>query len=311
MNIKEVNQICFEFLIKLQAEDPTLFFVPRMTNTNSRLDDGYFFIGNDDYMQISFWKGADWKQKLHYIGFTIKSDGKVYYELSGTDESKYDDFLRNLAKHLSKRTNRDYENPREGKYFFYLNKDAYINEEKENDTFYLQYLEDFIKKEKPIIDGYIKLHRDECDWIEFPNEDFDAKYVQPLRQKFKQSLQDAPLESFIKEGKSKEVYTTYYERSPKNRKMAIDHCRKENGGKLVCNICGFVFEDHYGEIGKDFIEVHHIKPICENKGNPKGIDPTVDLICVCSNCHRMLHKLKVAPTAENLKKEIAKVKTVK
>jgi len=50
------------------------------------------------------------------------------------------------------------------------------------------------------------------------------------------------------------------------------------------------FEEVYGEIGKDFAEAHHIAPLAKLDG-PKSV--TVDdLITVCANCHRMLHKLK-------------------
>jgi len=55
--------------------------------------------------------------------------------------------------------------------------------------------------------------------------------------------------------------------------------------------CGFDFEEKYGIRGRDFIEVHHIKPLSEN-GEEIIINPQTDLICVCSNCHRMIHRRK-------------------
>ena len=61
------------------------------------------------------------------------------------------------------------------------------------------------------------------------------------------------------EGKKKVSYVTTYERSSKNRNAAI----KIHGTK--CMICGFDFEKTYGEIGKDFIEIHHIKPLYKNQ----------------------------------------------
>ena len=96
------------------------------------------------------------------------------------------------------------------------------------------------------------------------------------------------------EGKKKASYVTKYERSPKNRRIAI----KLHGTK--CGICGFDFEKVYGELGKDFIEVHHIKPLFENQSE-MVVDPKTDLICVCSNCHRMFHRKKDrVPTPEEL-----------
>lgn len=87
------------------------------------------------------------------------------------------------------------------------------------------------------------------------------------------------------EGKKKVYYTTKYERSSKNREAAI----RIHGTK--CMICGFDFELTYGELGKGYIEVHHIKPLSELEAEVV-IVPETDLICVCSNCHRMLHRFK-------------------
>lgn len=87
------------------------------------------------------------------------------------------------------------------------------------------------------------------------------------------------------EGKKKVYYTTKYERDSKNREAAV----RMHGTK--CMICGFDFEVAYGELGRGFIEVHHIKPLSELK-EEVVIDPEKDLICVCSNCHRMLHRFK-------------------
>jgi len=58
--------------------------------------------------------------------------------------------------------------------------------------------------------------------------------------------------------------------------------------KLFCEVCGFDFEDKYGIIGKDFIEAHHILPVSSMGVINKT--KTTDLIMVCSNCHRMIHR---------------------
>lgn len=62
-----------------------------------------------------------------------------------------------------------------------------------------------------------------------------------------------------------------------------------------CNICGFDFEKNYGELGKNYIEVHHITPIgrLSNSEGYEGTDPRKDLIPLCSNCHSMIHRRKV------------------
>lgn len=85
------------------------------------------------------------------------------------------------------------------------------------------------------------------------------------------------------EGHVKYYYGKRYERDSKNRKLAI----KKHG--LNCYACGFNFEEVYGERGKDFIEVHHIKPLSTLE-EAVEINPEMDLFPLCANCHRMVHR---------------------
>ncbi len=59
-------------------------------------------------------------------------------------------------------------------------------------------------------------------------------------------------------------------------------------GKLECECCGFDFEEIYGELGRGYIECHHIVPL--HKFNDSKRTKLDDLALVCSNCHRMLHR---------------------
>ena len=78
--------------------------------------------------------------------------------------------------------------------------------------------------------------------------------------------------------------STYYERDPRLRKEAISF----HG--TSCKVCGFNFGDFFGEEkGKDYIEVHHIVPISDAP-ETRETDPRRDLIPVCANCHRMIHR---------------------
>lgn len=57
---------------------------------------------------------------------------------------------------------------------------------------------------------------------------------------------------------------------------------------LYCEVCGFNFASVYGELGNNFIEAHHNKPISEMNENEKtNIN---DIIMICSNCHSMIHR---------------------
>lgn len=101
-----------------------------------------------------------------------------------------------------------------------------------------------------------------------------------------------------KEGKKVVYYTNRYERNPRNRALAIAlfGCK--------CMVCKFDFESMYGSLGKGFIEVHHIKPLSDLNEEVE-ICPATDLVTVCSNCHRMIHREKDRTlSVEELKKII-------
>lgn len=90
-----------------------------------------------------------------------------------------------------------------------------------------------------------------------------------------------------------------FERNAKIVKMKKTMALK-NAKKLACEICGFCFEEYYGNIGANFIECHHIVPL----SNYENIKSTKleDLILVCANCHRMLHRGISPLNPEELKK---------
>jgi hypothetical protein len=102
-------------------------------------------------------------------------------------------------------------------------------------------------------------------------------------------LDERELESVViekqSEGFRKRYYTTRYERSAKNRNNAI----RIHG--LKCMVCDFDFEETYGELGKGFIEVHHVMPLSD-RNEVVDIAPETDLVCLCPNCHRMIHRKK-------------------
>lgn len=92
------------------------------------------------------------------------------------------------------------------------------------------------------------------------------------------------INNHYQEGTTRISTITKYERNPAARQACIDHYGYQ------CSVCEFKFADIYGEkIGKDFIEVHHLKPV-STKQEEYEINPIEDLRPVCSNCHRMLHK---------------------
>jgi len=95
-----------------------------------------------------------------------------------------------------------------------------------------------------------------------------------------------------KEGKILYSWVKSRERSPKlrNKKIAT---HLKNNDSLSCEVCGFDFEFQYGEIGKKYIECHHIVPL--SLINVEKETKLEDLILICSNCHRIIHRNKKQP----------------
>jgi hypothetical protein len=96
-----------------------------------------------------------------------------------------------------------------------------------------------------------------------------------------------PNEEFIPDAEGRRVIHQHvsYERSPKNRRRALEI----HGNR--CKACGFSFDKVYGlEHAKGFIEIHLIKSITKMDG--VVLDPGLDLFPLCSNCHSMAHRDK-------------------
>lgn len=114
---------------------------------------------------------------------------------------------------------------------------------------------------------------------------------------------------FISEGMQKFVKSKAYERSNKLRKYAIEHFQDK--GIVGCNACNFIFEKFYGkELGEGFIEIHHIKPVYQYEGddvNKTITEALKNLVPLCSNCHKMIHrKRNIILDVTLLKSEIVK-----
>jgi len=69
----------------------------------------------------------------------------------------------------------------------------------------------------------------------------------------------------------------------------------------VCLSCNFDFEKVYGELGKEYIEAHHLTPISELKKGESRMTTEKDFAVLCSNCHRMIHRLNDPSELQKLK----------
>lgn len=124
--------------------------------------------------------------------------------------------------------------------------------------------------------------------IRFEKISTDRFEIEFIDNELIESEKAEPFESdiiFEQEGRKKVYYVSKYERKPSLRQKAM----QIHGTK--CMICGFDFEATYGEAGRNFIEVHHLVPLSDTK-EEINVNPETDLICVCSNCHRIIHRKK-------------------
>lgn len=99
------------------------------------------------------------------------------------------------------------------------------------------------------------------------------------------------------EGACKQRWVNAYERDGKAR----DACLAHHGRS--CKACGFDFGGFYGEHGRGFIHVHHLKPLSEI-GEAYEVNPKTDLVPLCPNCHAMIHRGREAPLSLEALREI-------
>lgn len=129
--------------------------------------------------------------------------------------------------------------------------------------------------------------------LEYINSNFSDNFQADI---FPEMLDGETIEF---EGIKKQILVNKYERSSIARKKCIEF----HG--LTCRVCGLKFSEKYGEIGNEFIHIHHLTPI-HKIGKEYKVDYKNDLIPVCPNCHSMLHR-KIngnEPTIDELKKMI-------
>jgi 5-methylcytosine-specific restriction protein A len=101
------------------------------------------------------------------------------------------------------------------------------------------------------------------------------------------------------EGAVSQVLVNRYERDPRNRKAAIALHGK------ICMACGFNFQEVYGDLGDDYIVVHHVIPVSV-MGEDYVVDPKNDLVSICANCHAMIHRKNPPLTLDELKRLLNK-----
>ena len=109
-------------------------------------------------------------------------------------------------------------------------------------------------------------------------------------------VDQAALRSFA-EGRAQTVVVNRYERDPNARLLCIRHYG------YGCVVCGLQLEDRYGEIGREYIHVHHLVPL-HAVPHRRDVDPIKDLRPLCPNCHAMIHRRQPPFTIEELRRRV-------
>jgi len=80
-----------------------------------------------------------------------------------------------------------------------------------------------------------------------------------------------------------------FHRKIERNQTAARHAKKFHGTR--CQACAMDFSERYGDLGKGYIEAHHLRPISTlEEGTPVRYDVETDFAVLCANCHRMIHR---------------------
>ncbi|CAM3726327.1 HNH domain-containing protein [Tsukamurella ocularis] len=99
------------------------------------------------------------------------------------------------------------------------------------------------------------------------------------------------------EGRVLRRLTTVRERDRGLRNTKLTQFRAAHQGRVFCEVCSFDFGKVYGEHGEGYAEVHHRVPLHVTDEVVNDLD---DLIVLCANCHRMIHRRAPWLTPEQL-----------
>lgn len=93
VNIREFNQEVYEYLNHLRERTSDLRYTYRKSNYGGRLEEGFWFYGNENYFCISFWSGMDWKNRTPNISFVYLQNGEARLEINVSDSDKKRQFV--------------------------------------------------------------------------------------------------------------------------------------------------------------------------------------------------------------------------
>lgn len=141
LDLLKVHGEIFELLSLKRKQNPDLRFTLRKSNHASKLEQGFWFYGNEDYLAVSFWSGMDWKNKTPNIIYVINSEGISYLEINVSDS----DIKRGyVEKYLIKEIGFEVLGRKYRKYY------------SNNEFGYINVLDNFLEGDKLQIDNIIR-----------------------------------------------------------------------------------------------------------------------------------------------------------
>lgn len=141
---------------------------------------------------------------------------------------------------------------------------------------------------------FIQVH---VKWKSEPNAELESYVLDTREAMLREAAIDPEVGEAKTEGGAKVYRSVKPERDPTLRRRALEF----HG--FDCMACGFNFEKSYGSVGQHFIEVHHVVPLA--KAGKRETDPKTDLVVLCANCHRMVHRTRgICLSLEEIRKYV-------
>lgn len=105
------------------------------------------------------------------------------------------------------------------------------------------------------------------------------------------AIESPDLELSYFEGRQRRAFINHRHREGRARREKIDDAIRTSGGRLICEVpgCGFDFFRCYGDLGKGYAHVHHLRPLHKSPKEGRAVKLS-DLAIVCANCHAMIHR---------------------
>lgn len=91
-----------------------------------------------------------------------------------------------------------------------------------------------------------------------------------------------------------------YERSSTLRSQCLSHWG------IKCQVCDMDPQEVYGKAGQRIIHVHHLHPLGEIR-KEHLVDPKVDLVPVCPNCHALIHSRSMPMDVKTARRILGRV----